>query len=580
MMSRESSRITQDPRRGAARAMLHGVGLNAADLQKSQVGIASVWFEGNPCNAHLLDLSAQIKQSVQASGELALRFNTCGVSDAMSMGTPGMRYSLPSREVIADSVEMVMQAQCYDALVAVPGCDKNLPGCLIAIARLNRPALLVYGGTIKPGVHDNQRVDVISAFQSYGELIAGRITDAQREDLLLNACPGHGACGGMYTANTMACAIEAMGMSLPYSASTPALQKSSECAAVGAVMHRLLQADIRPQQIMTRAALYNAITVVLAMGGSTNAVIHLLAIARAIGVPLALADFQHLSERVPVLADLKPSGRFLMQDVHDVGGLPAVMKVLLEAGLLDGDCLTVTGLSLAENLSDVQPLKPGQSVIADIHHPLQTRGHIQILHGNLAEQGAVGKITGKEGTCFVGPARVFDSEEAALRAIEQQLINRGDVLVIRYAGPLGAPGMPEMLGITATLAGAGLTRDVAVLTDGRFSGGSHGFLVGHVVPEAYAGGLLGLLVDGDVVTLDADHGVISVAVPDAVVQQRRQHWQPPAELADAPPLLQKFRQLVSTASTGCVTSGVENTESTGSAGNAVSSSARRAVPPQ
>ncbi|MEM9622744.1 MAG: dihydroxy-acid dehydratase, partial [Pseudomonadota bacterium] len=490
-------------------------------------------------------------------GELALRFNTCGVSDAMSMGTPGMRYSLPSREVIADSVEMVMQAQCYDGLVAVPGCDKNLPGCLIAIARLNRPALVVYGGTIKPGVHLNQRVDVISAFQSYGELIAGRISAAERRDLLHQACPGVGACGGMYTANTMACAIEAMGMALPYSASTPALEKAAECHAVGPVIQHLLARDICPRQIMTRAAFDNAITVVMAMGGSTNAVIHLLAVAHALDMPLSLDDFQAISARVPVLADLKPSGRYLMQDVHDVGGLPAVMKRLLEAGLLDGECLTVTGTSLADNLRNVAPLGEGQQVIAEVSAPLQARGHIRILRGNLAEAGAVGKITGKEGTCFVGPARVFDHEEDALQAIEQGRVNRGDVLVIRYAGPLGAPGMPEMLGITATLAGAGLTEHVAVLTDGRFSGGSHGFLVGHVVPEAYAGGMLGLLQDDDRVTLDGDQGVISVALSDAEIAARRQSWCAPAALDhEVPALLDKFRHSVTTASTGCVTSGL------------------------
>ncbi len=552
-MARHSAKITQDPRRGAAQAMLYGVGLSPEELHKDQVGIASVWFEGNPCNAHLLDLAARVKQSTAEAGMLGLRFNACGVSDAMAMGTPGMRYSLPSRDMIADAIEAVMYAQCYDAAVAIPGCDKNLPGCLLALARVKRPALVVYGGTIRPGRFQQQRVDVISAFQSYGELIAGRLQPQQRQELLQAACPGFGACGGMYTANTMACAIEAMGMSLPYSASTPAAEKGDECAAAGTAVKRLIEQNLRPLDIMSAPAFRNAITLVVAMGGSTNAVIHLLAVAQAAGVPLDLDDFQRISNRVPVLADLKPSGRFLMQDVHDVGGVPSVMRLLLDAGLLEGDCITVTGATLAENLRDVPPPAARQQVIAGVDKPLLPRGHIQILYGNLAEQGAVAKISGKEGFVFRGPARVFDAEEPALQAVEGQHVQRGDVIVIRYMGPRGAPGMPEMLTITSALAGAGLINDVAVLTDGRYSGGSHGFLVGHVVPEAYDGGTLGLLQDGDIITMDAHNGSIEVELSAAVIERRRAAWRQPHRPASG--ALLKYRRLVSHASAGCVTDG-------------------------
>ncbi|MEM7018555.1 MAG: dihydroxy-acid dehydratase [Pseudomonadota bacterium] len=550
-MNKHSSRITSDHRHGAARAMLHGVGLTTADLEKPQVGIASVWFEGNPCNAHLLTLSEEVKASVQNTGLMGLRFNTCGVSDAMSMGTQGMRYSLPSRDLIADSIESMMQAQCYDANISIPGCDKNLPGCLIGIARVNRPALIVYGGTIQPGTHNNKRVDVISAFQSYGELIAGHLGENEREDLLKSACPGHGACGGMYTANTMACAIEAMGMSLPYSASTPAIEKNAECQRVGKAIHRLISDDIKPSDIMTRAAFKNAITLVLAMGGSTNAVIHLIAVAKAIGLNIGLDDFQQISESVPTIADLKPSGRYLMQDVHEIGGTPAVMKLLLEARLLDGDGLTVTGLTLAENLQNIDVPSTEQQVVRPPSSPFLSHGHLRILRGNLATVGAVGKITGKEGFVFSGNARVFNSEQAALESIEAGEVYQGDILVIRFVGPKGGPGMPEMLTITSALVGAGLSNDVAVVTDGRFSGGSHGFLVGHVVPEAYEGGLIGLLQDGDVITIDAHHCSIHVEIAEEEISRRRSTWQPLKHEVSG--TLLRYRKTVSNAANGCVT---------------------------
>ncbi len=550
-MTKYSSELTQNPRRGAARAMLHGVGLSTADLAKAQVGVASVWFGGNPCNAHLLGLAKDVKISLEQEDLLGFRFNTCGVSDAMSMGTLGMRYSLPSRDLIADSIESVVQAQGYDGVVAIPGCDKNLPGCLIALARLNRPGLVVYGGTIRPGKLGGDRVDVISAFQSYGELLAGRLTQPQREKLLQAACPGHGACGGMYTANTMACAIEAMGMALPGSASTPAADKQAECAATGTAVAHLLEKNICPGDIMTPGAFRNALTMVVAMGGSTNAVIHLLAVAHAAGVRLDLEDIQQISEQVPVLADLKPSGRYLMQDVHDIGGFPGVMKILHDAGYLDGSCLTVTGKTLAENLNDAQLLAPGQRVIAPLKDPILPFGHIRVLRGNLAPQGAVAKITGKEGFTFTGPARVFDAEAQALAAIEQGVLKPGEVLVIRYVGPRGAPGMPEMLTITSALVGAGLARNIAVVTDGRFSGGSHGFLVGHVVPEAYDGGLIALLEDGDPIVLDGRAGTIRVALSDGEITLRKQGWRRLEK--EATGTLLKYRRLVGDASTGCLT---------------------------
>ena len=552
--NRFSARITQPRSQGASQAMLYGTGLTEADMERAQVGIASVWFEGNTCNMHLLELASKVKEGVQAAGLLGMRFNTVGVSDGISMGTEGMSYSLQSRDLIADSIETVMGGQWYDALIALPGCDKNMPGCLIAMGRLNRPALMVYGGTIKPGHLDGESLDIVSAFQSYGEYLSGRIGDDRRHTIVKRACPGPGACGGMYTANTMAAAIEALGMSLPYSASTPAVDaaKSQECLRAGQAIRILLERDIKPRDIMTRAAFENAMVVVTALGGSTNAVLHLLAMARAVEVPLVLDDFQAVSDRVPYLADLKPSGRYVMEDLHNVGGVPAVLKYLLEAELLDGGCLTATGKTLEENLAKVPGLKPGQHVIRDIADPIQSTGHIRILRGNLAPGGAVAKITGKEGRHFRGPAKVFDSEEAMLAALEPGHITNGDVVVIRYEGPKGGPGMPEMLTPTSAIMGAGLGAEVALVTDGRFSGGSHGFIIGHVVPEAQEGGPIALVQEGDVITIDAERNRLDVAVAGEELQRRRERWQRPAYKATRGTLY-KYIKNVRDASQGCVT---------------------------
>jgi dihydroxy-acid dehydratase len=553
-LNRYSSRITQPKSQGASQAMLHGTGLTLEDMDKAQVGISSVWYEGNTCNMHLNDLAAKVREGVQAAGLVGMRFNTIGVSDGISMGTDGMSYSLQSRDLIADSIETVMSAQWYDANISLPGCDKNMPGCLIAMGRLNRPALMVYGGTIKPGHLGSQTLDVVSAFQSYGEFIAGKIDDRTRREIIENSCPGAGACGGMYTANTMASAIEAMGMSLPYSSSTPAVdpRKIEECLQAGAAIRKLLELDIKPRDIMTRAAFENALVVVIALGGSTNAVLHLLAMARAVEVPLSIDDFQQVSYRIPFLADLKPSGRYVMEDLHNVGGTPAVMKYLLEQDLLDGSCLTVTGRTLAENLQDLPGLAPGQDVFHALADPIKQTGHIQILKGNLAPGGSVAKITGKEGLRFQGPARVFDSEEDMLEALEQNRIRKGDVVVIRYEGPKGGPGMPEMLTPTSAIMGAGLGKDVALLTDGRFSGGSHGFIIGHIVPEAQEGGPIALVRDGDIITIDADGCELSVDVSDADMEQRRQAWNMPPYKATSGTLY-KYIKLVKNASEGCVT---------------------------
>lgn len=553
-LNRFSARVTQPRSQGASQAMLYGTGMNEEDLNKAQVGIASVWFEGNTCNMHLLDLAAKVKQGVEQTGLKGMRFNTIGVSDGISMGTRGMSYSLQSRDLIADSIETVSNGQWYDANISIPSCDKNLPGCMIGIARLDRPALVVHGGSIMPGTVAGKPVDIVSAFQSYGEYLAGRIDDEQRQVIVRHACPGAGACGGMYTASTMAVAIEAMGMSLPYSSSTPALDpaKTEECIRAGATIRYLLEQDLRPSQIITRAALDNALTMVMALGGSTNAVLHLIAIARALKIDLTPDDFQKVSERVPYLADMKPSGRYVMPDLHQVGGIPAVMKYLLEAGLLDGDCITVTGKTLAENLAGVPGLSEGQQIIYPLDKPMNKKGHLQILYGNLAPAGAVGKITGKEGFRFVGPARVFDSEEDMLSALEQQKIQKGDVIIIRYEGPKGGPGMPEMLTPTSALMGAGLGTDVALVTDGRFSGGSHGFLIGHVVPEAQQGGPIALVQDGDIVTIDAQHQRLNIAVSDEELQRRRQCWQMPPYKATQGTLY-KYIKTVATATEGCVT---------------------------
>jgi len=553
-LNKYSSRITEPKSQGASQAMLIGTGLTPSDLQKPEIGIAANWWEGNTCNMHLNDLAARVREGVVAAGLVSMRFNTIGVSDGISMGTDGMSYSLQSRDLIADSIETVVSAQWYDALITIPGCDKNMPGCLIAMGRLNRPALMIYGGTIKPGHWHGATLDIVSAFQSYGEFIAGKITEESREGIVEHSCPGAGACGGMYTANTMASAIEALGMSLPYSSSIPAVEpgKWDECFNAGKAIRHLLEKDIKPRDIMTRAAFENAMVIVMALGGSTNAVLHLIAMARAVDVPLGIDDFQKVSNRVPFLADLKPSGKYVMEDLHNVGGTPAVMKYLLEKGLLDGSCLTVTGKTIAENLRDLPGLKAGQDVFMPVERPIKESGHIQILKGNLAPGGSVAKITGKEGMRFVGPARVYDCEEDMLKGLEQSQIRKGDVVVIRYEGPKGGPGMPEMLTPTSAIMGAGLGKDVALITDGRFSGGSHGFIIGHVVPEAQEGGPLALIRDGDVITIDADKNELSVAVSDAEMAKRQSAWTMPSYKATRGTLY-KYIKNVKNASEGCVT---------------------------
>lgn len=553
-LNRYSSRITQPPSQGASQAMLYGAGLTDEDMNKAQVGIASVWYEGNTCNMHLLDLANKVKEGVDKAGMVGMRFNTIGVSDGISMGTEGMSYSLQSRDLIADSIETVTHGQWYDANISIPGCDKNMPGCLIAMGRLNRPAIMVYGGTIKPGRLGDQVLDIVSAFQSYGQLLAGTINEEQRQDIVKRSCPGAGACGGMYTANTMASAIEAMGMSLPYSSSTPGVDpaKLEECLKVGGAIRNLLEKDIKPRDIMIRQAFENAMVMVMALGGSTNAVLHLIAMARCVDVELTIDDFQAVSNRVPFLADLKPSGQYVMEDLHNVGGIPAVMKYLMEHDFIDGTCLTVTGDTIAENLADVPGLKDGQSVFHSLDNPIKTTGHIRILRGNLAPGGAVAKITGKEGLAFSGPARVYDSEEEMLAALEQSKIAKGDVIVIRYEGPQGGPGMPEMLTPTSAIIGAGLGKDVALITDGRFSGGSHGFIIGHVVPEAQQGGPIALIRDGDVITIDAESNNLAVAVSEAEMQLRKSRWEmPPYKVTRG--TLRKYIKNVKTASEGCVT---------------------------
>jgi dihydroxy-acid dehydratase len=554
MNNKYSSRVTQPRSQGASQAMLYGVGLTDADLLKPQVGICSMWYEGNTCNMHLDRLAAQIKAGVQAAGLVGLRFNTIGVSDGISMGTEGMSYSLPSRDLIADSIETVVSGQWYDAVITVPGCDKNMPGSVIAMLRLNRPAIMVYGGTIRPGFAQGKPRDIISAFQSYGEYIAGVITDEQRLDIVKHACPGAGACGGMYTANTMATAIEALGLSLPYSSSNPAEDptKADECRRAGDAIRLLLERDLKPRDIVTKKSFENALVIIMAVGGSTNAVLHLIAMARAANVPLELDDFQRASDRVPLLADLKPSGTYVQEDLHTAGGTPALMKYLLERGFLHGDCMTVTGKTLAENVADVPPLKAGQQVIQPIEKPVFPRGHLRILRGNLAPDGAVAKITGKEGERFAGPAKVFDSEEAMLAGLERGEIARGSVVVIRYEGPKGGPGMPEMLTPTSAIMGAGLGKDIALLTDGRFSGGSHGFIIGHITPEAQEGGPIGLVRDGDRIIIDAAKCEIGVEVSDAELATRRASWTSPAPKATSG-VLGKYVRLVKPASQGCVT---------------------------
>ena len=553
-LNRTSVHITQPKSQGASQAMLYATGMTEADMNKAQVGIASVWYDGNPCNMHLNDLAAQVKEGVVAADMVGMRFNTIGVSDGISMGTRGMSFSLQSRDLIADSIETVMGGQWYDGLITIPGCDKNMPGVIMGMGRVNRPALMLYGGTIRPGHSGGKVLDIVSAFQCYGEYIANTISDDERQDIVRHACPGAGACGGMYTANTMASAIEAMGMSLPYSSSTPATDpgKLDECLRAGQAIRTLLEMNLTPRDIMTREAFENAMVMVMVLGGSTNAVLHLIAMARSVDVALNIDDFQAMSDRVPYLADLKPSGTYVMEDLHGIGGTPAVMKYLLEHGLLHGDCLTVTGKTVADNLRDLPGLPEVQDVIHLLEQPIKETGHICILKGNLAPGGAVGKITGKEGLVFSGPAKVYDSEEDMLHALERHEIEHGDVVVIRYEGPKGGPGMPEMLTPTSALVGAGLGGGVALLTDGRFSGGSHGFIVGHIVPEAQEGGPIGLIQNGDIITIDAKQNDLNVAVSDEEMARRRDQWTMPPYKATRGTLY-KYIKNVKNASEGCVT---------------------------
>ncbi|QDT95037.1 dihydroxy-acid dehydratase [Gimesia aquarii] len=554
ILNRYSSRITQPRSQGASQAMLYATGMSEADMNKAQVGISSVWYEGNSCNMHLNKLAAKVKEGVEAADLVGLRFNTIGVSDGISMGTDGMSYSLQSRDLIADSIETVTCAQWYDANISLPGCDKNMPGCIIAMGRFNRPSIMVYGGTIAPGCLNNEKLDIVSAFQSYGEYLAGTITDDTRKQIVQKSCPGAGACGGMYTANTMSSAIEALGMSLPYSSSIPAEHpdKLDECVRAGAAIRTLLELDLKPRDIMTRDAFENALVLIVALGGSTNAVLHMLAIARSVDVELTIDDIQSVSDRTPLLADFKPSGKYVMADLQEIGGTPAVMKYLLEKGMINGDCMTVTGKTLAENLAELPGLKEGQDIIHTLENPIKPSGHLQILKGNLAPTGAVAKITGKEGLVFEGTANVFDSEEDMLKALEENKIQKGDVIVIRYEGPKGGPGMPEMLTPTSAIMGAGLGKDVALLTDGRFSGGSHGFIVGHITPEAQEGGPIALVKTGDKITIDAENNLLNVDLTDAELEERRQAW-------TAPPFkytrgtLYKYIKNVKSASEGCVT---------------------------
>jgi dihydroxy-acid dehydratase len=553
-LNRYSANITQSKSQGASQAMLHALGIQPEDLEKPQVGISSVWLDGNPCNAHLLTLASAVKEAVSKAGLIGMRFNTIGVSDGMAMGTDGMSFSLQSRDLIADSIETVMKAQWYDANISIPGCDKNMPGCIMAMGRLNRPALMIYGGTIRAGSLNGQKLDIVSAFQSYGQYISHSIDDAQRRAIVQHSCPGAGACGGMYTANTMASAIEVLGMSLPYSSSTPAEDplKLEECNRIGAAIRNLLELDLKPRDIMTREAFENAMVLVSALGGSTNAVLHLIAMARSVDVPLTIDDFQRVSDRTPLLADFKPSGPYVMEDLHNVGGIPAVVKMLLDANLLNGDCLTVTGKTLRENVEDLPGLTANQKIVHPLASPLKKTSHIQILKGNLAPEGAVAKITGKEGLRFEGPANVFDSEEDMLHALERGEIKKGDVIVIRYEGPKGGPGMPEMLTPTSAIMGAGLGKDVALITDGRFSGGSHGFIVAHVTPEAQDGGPIALVQSGDKIIIDSERNRISVKLSAAEMKRRRKSWKMPPYKADRGTLA-KYIRLVKSASLGCVT---------------------------
>jgi dihydroxy-acid dehydratase len=549
-----SKRITQDDSQPAAKAMLHAIGLTKEDLKKPFVGIASTGYEGNPCNMHLNDLALKVKEGTKNTKLVGLIYNTIGVSDGISMGTPGMRYSLPSRDVIADSMETVVEGMSYDALVTVVGCDKNMPGALMAMLRTNRPGLLVYGGTIASGCHNDKKLDIVSAFEAWGQKVAGKMDNEEYQNIIEKACPGAGACGGMYTANTMASAIEALGMSLPYNSSNPALgaKKQAESIKAGEAVRQLLEKQIKPRDIVTKKALENAIRLVSIMGGSTNAVLHFLAIAKTAEVDFTLDDFQRISDTTPFLADLKPSGQFLMEDVDKVGGIPAILKYLLKNGLLHGDCLSVTGKTLAENLENVPDLLEGQQVIKALETPIKKTGHLRILKGNLSPKGSVAKITGKEGLKFTGTAKVFESEYDANDGIRDGRVKKGDVVVIRYEGPKGGPGMPEMLKPTAAIIGAGLGNDVALITDGRFSGGTHGFVVGHISPEAQAGGPIAFVQNGDIITIDAIKNTIDFAVSDQELALRKYNWNQP-DLKHKKGVLYKYARTVSCASEGCVT---------------------------
>lgn len=555
-LNKYSKILTQDETQPAAKAMLYAVGLSDQDMQKPQIGIASTGFDGNPCNMHLNHIAAEIKEKVNQSGQVGLVFNTIGVSDGISMGTPGMRYSLPSRDIIADSIEVVMNAQAYDGLIAVVGCDKNMPGAIMAMLRLNRPAIMVYGGTIASGKYKGRKLNIVSAFEALGQKIAGQIDAQEFKDIIKAAIPGAGACGGMYTANTMASSIEAMGFTLPYNSSIPAENphKGEETERIAHAIKNLIALDLKPLDIISKKSIENAVAVVNALGGSTNAVLHYLAIAHAAGIEFTLEDFQRVSDRTPLLADLKPSGEYLMEDVHSVGGTPAVMKYLLEKGLLHGDCLTVTGKTLAENMASVQPIsfEEDQKVIHPVEKALKPSGNLQILYGNLAEGGAVAKISGKEGNIFRGKAVVFNSEQEANTGIGKGKVSEGDVVVIRYEGPKGGPGMPEMLKPTSMIMGAGLGKTVALITDGRFSGGTHGFVVGHITPEAQTGGTIAILEDGDIIVIDIQNKTISVDLPESEIKKRKQNWKQPAPKHQKG-ILYKYAKTVATASEGCVT---------------------------
>ena len=554
ILNKYSQAVTQDPTQPAAKAMLHAIGLSSEDLIKPFVGVASTGYEGNPCNMHLNDLSQKIKQSILKNNLVGLIFNTIGVSDGISMGTQGMRYSLPSRDIIADSIETVVQAMAYDALITVVGCDKNMPGALMSMLRLNRPSILVYGGTIAPGCYNDKKLDVVSAFEAWGEKVTGKINESEFSNIIKNACPGAGACGGMYTANTMSSAIEAMGMSLPYTSSNPATSnlKIEECYEIGSAINNLIKIDLKPLDIVSKESIINSVRLITVLGGSTNAVLHILAIAKSANINFTINDFQDISESTPFLADLKPSGKFLMEDLHEIGGVPAVMRYMLENNLLNGDCMTVTGKTISENLINVKPLKSGQIIINSISNPIKKSGHIRILYGNIASNGSVAKITGKEGLTFTGKAIVFNSEQEANDGIKNGLVRKGNVVVIRYVGPKGGPGMPEMLKPTSAIMGAGLGGDVALITDGRFSGGTHGFVVGHICPEAQEGGNIALIENDDIITINAINNTISLEISDEELSKRYSNWVKP-DLKFKNGILYKYCKNVSDASHGCIT---------------------------